>query len=232
MRGKVNTWESNSSLRARLWAVFNVILFILSVFIQGAKLPSESVTVILNLCTKRGGSQRGYAAEPCEHTVRRNASGGRGNYHCMCNHKSRTITHTIRHLLSPGFLFCHSAWGAHRQLRLELRRRHDWLDQLLWSVKGQVFHQGGCVAWWCLYQVCSEGLSVCFADAPCKGRTAVVSVIARLHTWHKHTVVSLKNYLPACTSRAPVRTLILHKRLITLDTHRRDFCRVKTSLFG
>lgn len=118
---------------------------------SGGRLSPVSVSQWFLICALSGGVRRGYAAEPCEHgsteTLR-----GRSNYHCMCNHKSRTITHTIRHLLTPGFLFCRSAWGAYRQLRHELRDRHDWLDQLLWSVKGQIFHSLGSLSGlfsWC-----------------------------------------------------------------------------------
>lgn len=186
MRGKENTWESKTLLAARLWAVFNVIMFILSIFIQGGELPSQSVTVILNSCSTRG-SQRGYAEEPCEHGSTETLW-GHSNYHCMCNHKSRTITHTIRHLLSPTFLFCCSAWGAYRQLLHKLRDRHDRLDQLLWSVKGQIFHSLGSVSG-------LLGRSVCLADALCKGHTAVVSVIARVHTCYTYTAFLLENYL-------------------------------------
>lgn len=42
--GKANTWESKTWLAARLWAVFNVILFILSIFFlgrEGANSPAS-----------------------------------------------------------------------------------------------------------------------------------------------------------------------------------------------
>lgn len=79
-----------------LGCFFYVILFILSIFIQGAKSPASlSVWFLIHALSR--GSQRGHAAESCEHRTTETLR-GRSNYHCMYNHKSWTITHTIRHL--------------------------------------------------------------------------------------------------------------------------------------
>lgn len=59
----------------RLWAVFNVILFTLSIFIRGVELLGESVTAILNSHTKQGGVSGGYTAEPREHGSAENPPG-------------------------------------------------------------------------------------------------------------------------------------------------------------
>lgn len=104
--------------------------------------------------------------------------------------------------LSPGLLFCHSARGAHWQLLHELRNRHDWLDQLLWSVKGQVFH---C---WGLCHICYGKLSVSLML--CVKVALQWSLSARpAAKTHLFFFFLLKYYRSACTRRACVRTLIL-----------------------
>lgn len=77
-----------------------------------------------------------------------------------------------------------------------MRDRHDWLDQLLWSVKGQIFHTGG-------------PCQVCLAGALCKGCTAVVSVKARPHMWHS-LQICYSYYLSSCTSSCLPFSLVLH----------------------
>lgn len=88
----INTWKGKILLQARLWGVFNFILWLFTLICwkkSKGSLQEGFLSHALYGEWVRGGD----AANPSVQG-HRNRSRRRSNYLCMCNEKSQTITHT------------------------------------------------------------------------------------------------------------------------------------------